>query len=68
MAEFYPAAVIRKMYCNLKMHSKHSSCCSEEILDLYTQMYKDDIDCYILFDVIQLLNLLKKSFHRLLFS
>ena len=25
-------------------------------------MYKDDIDCYILFDVIQLLNLLKKVF------
>ena len=40
MAEFYPAAVIRKMYCNLKMHSKHSSCCSEEILDrfIYTNV------------------------------
>ena len=40
MAEFYPAAVIRKMYCNLKMNSKHSSCCSEEILDrfIYTNV------------------------------
>ena len=43
MAEFYPAAVIRKMYCNLKMHSKHSSCCSEEILDRFIYTKKNFI-------------------------
>ena len=61
MVEFYPAEVIRKMYCNLKMNSKHFSYCSEEILDrfMYTQMHQDDIDCHIPYDVIQLLNLLK---------
>ena len=64
MVEFYPPAVIRKMYCNLKMHSKHSIHCSEKILDIfiYTQMHQDDIDCYIPMDVIQLLSLLKKVF------
>ena len=58
MVEFYPAKVIRKMCCNLKMHSKHSSYCPEEIY-FYT-MHQDDIDSYTPLDVIQLLNLLKK--------
>ena len=64
MVEFHPAAVIHKMYCNLKMHAKHSCYCSEEILDrfIYTQMHQDDIDRYIPLDVMQLFNLLEKVF------
>ena len=61
MVEFCPAGVICKMYCNLKMHSTHSSYCSEEILDrfVFMQRHQDDIDCYTPLDVIQLLNLLE---------
>ena len=36
MVDFNPAEVIRKMCYNLKMHSKHSSYCPEEIeIDLF---------------------------------
>ena len=35
MVAFYPAEIIRKMYYNLKMHSRHSSYCFEEVLDQF---------------------------------